>query len=270
VSRKSYRVKFVGGDGSSQLAGIIDRPDGVSDAPVVVFSHCFTCNKDLKSTVRIARALAELGIAVLRFDMTGLGGSEGDFSQTHFTSNLADLAAAIRFASEEIGPVTGLMGHSFGGAASLATAGKNPNPNLPPIRAVASLAAPSDTTHLADLLSSMNPAIEAEGIGVVTIGGFQWTIRKEMLEDFRSHDLPQMIGRIDCPVMLLHSPVDKTVRFDHALRTMSLIAGSEQSDASVSLVALPKADHLLGANPPDIDFVASTVAAFFHRYASNS
>jgi putative redox protein len=260
-------VKFVGGDGSSNLAGIIDRPDDRHDAPVVVFSHCFTCNKDLKSTVRIARALAEKGVAVLRFDMTGLGGSEGDFSRTHFTSNLKDLAAAIRFASEEIGPPTGLIGHSFGGAASLAIASGQANSALPPIRAVASLAAPSDTTHLAELLASMNPAVEQEGVGDVSIGGFRWTIRQEMLADFRSHDLPKMISKINCPVMLLHSPIDQTVRFDHALRTMGLINGSSQPNASVSLVTLPKADHLLGANPADIDFVASTMAAFFHRFA---
>ena len=173
MARQSYRVKFTGGDGVSQLAGIVDRPDDVAQGPVIVFSHCFTCNKDLKSTVRIARALAESGIAVLRFDMTGLGGSEGDFSETSFTTNLADLTAAIHFANREIGTVTGLMGHSFGGAASLTIAAGTFDDQLPPIRNVVALAAPSDTTHLAKLLASMDPAIEQDGVGEVEIGRIQ-------------------------------------------------------------------------------------------------
>ncbi|MGB7343547.1 MAG: alpha/beta fold hydrolase [Pirellulaceae bacterium] len=266
MARKSYRVKFAGGDGLSQLAGIIDRPDDVATPPVVVYSHCFTCNKDLKSTVRVSRGLSELGVAVLRFDMMGLGGSEGDFSSSNFTTNLADLSAAIRFASAEMGTVTGLMGHSFGGAASLAIAADNPNDDLPPIQAVASLAAPSDTTHLADLLESMNPAIQSTGVGDVTIGGFQWTIRREMLGDFRQYDLPKYIAQIACPVLLMHSPVDQTVRFDHALRIMSLINGSPHLNSPVSLLSLDQADHLLANDQRDVNFVASSAAAFFHRF----
>ncbi|QDT09245.1 Alpha/beta hydrolase family protein [Planctomycetes bacterium K23_9] len=269
------------------LAGIIDRPENSSAAnspanlpvdhrpsgevenwPVVVFSHCFTCNKDLKSTVRIARALADRGIAVLRFDMTGLGGSQGDFSQSNFSTNLADLSAAIRFATDELGPVGGLLGHSFGGAASLAIASQASSDGLQPIRAVVSLAAPSDTTHLADLLSSMNPAIQREGFGKVTIGGLEWTIRREMLDDFRNHDLPKRISEINCPVLLLHSPVDKTVRFDHALRIMSLINSSSSLEASVSLASLSEADHLLAGNPADIQYVASLASAFFRRFCA--
>ncbi len=275
MTRKSYRVTFTGGDGQSKLAGIVDRPstwtsppnrDSDGDGgPVVVFSHCFTCNKDFKSTVRIARQLAEQDIAVLRFDMTGLGGSEGDFSRSNFSTNLADLSAAIRFAANELGPNIRLLGHSFGAAASLALAGQRPS-DLPPIRSIASLAGPSDTTHLADLLASMNPAIQESGAGNVTIGGISWTIRREMLEDFRQHDLTKLIGQINCPVLLLHSPVDATVRFDHALRIMGLIRGSSRSDASVSLISLDQADHLLADNPADIRWVATTLAAFFHRF----
>jgi len=287
-SRRSRRVRFTGGNGFD-LAGIVDLPtagphefvgDGdtpredsaavinsLDQPPVVVFSHCFTCNKDLKAIVRLGRALAGEGIAVLRYDMTGLGNSDGDFSRTNFTTNLADLRAAIDFAAGELGPVTGLLGHSFGGAASLAVAG-HPTGLPPSLRAVAALAAPSDTQHLAALMLKMNPAIQTEGAGEVEIGGRRWMIRREMLDDFRSHQLDRLIGNLSLPLMLLHSPVDRTVGFDHALRIMQL-ASSRRDNAkpsATSLVALDGADHLLAENPDDLSYVAGLLASFFWRY----
>ena len=260
------------------MAGIIDLPDprpplarNASDqiqTPVVVFSHCFTCSKDLKAIVRISQALAELGIAVLRYDMTGLGGSGGDFTATNFTTNLADLRAAIRFAAAELGTVTALLGHSFGGAASLAVAGQQPrHDDLDRLGAVVTLAAPSDTQHLAERLAQMNPAIQRDGRGTVTIGERQWTIVREMLEDFRRHDLPHIIGKIETPTLLMHSPADDLVGFDHALRLMGLIQSAPERSTPVSLISIARADHLL-ANAADLSFVASTTAAFIRRYAS--
>ncbi|MEM9589247.1 MAG: alpha/beta fold hydrolase, partial [Planctomycetota bacterium] len=262
MPRKSLRVQFPGGAGFP-LGGILDLP--VDDAaiedqtlvasgsfPVAVFSHCFTCNKDLKAIVRISRALAERGIAVLRYDMTGLGSSQGDFSQTHFTSNLADAHAAIQYASEHVGPVTTLIGHSFGGAASLAIAGqasRQDSATFQP-RSVITLAAPSDTTHLATLLARMNPKIESEGSGDVSIGGRTWRIRKEMLADFRSHALPDLVAAIACRVLVFHSPSDATVGYDHAIRIQSLIQ-SGRTESSVSVVAVDGADHLLSENGDD-------------------
>lgn len=275
---EAYRVRFPGGDPNIELAGIIDRPQPTEDAdeavPIVVFSHCFTCNKDLKATVRISRALARSGIAVLRFDMTGLGGSRGDFSETNFTTNLADLAAAIRFADQELGPVTGLIGHSFGGIASLTTAGlykiHGGEEHLPlrDLGAVITLAAPSDTQHLAVLLDRMNPKIETTGSGEVSIGGIRWTIRKQMLDDFREHDVTAIIPHVPCPVMLMHSPIDETVGIDHALRIMGLINSAPDAANRVSVVSLDEADHLLVRDPRDLEYVAETMSAFLHRYAS--
>ncbi|MCC9602221.1 alpha/beta hydrolase [Stieleria sp. JC731] len=287
----SYRVKFSDGSGRYQLAGIIDRPkdwasgpDAREEAnPVVVFSHCFTCSKDLKATVRICRALAKSGIGVLRFDMTGLGGSEGEFSESNFSTNLADLASAIRFATGELGRVTGLVGHSFGGIASLVTASRASQasqhhfPELAGLAMVATLAAPSDSAHLASLLQRMNPAIIDDGVGEVTIGGIRWTITKQMLEDFRSHQVADLLTAIECPVLLMHSPVDETVAFDHALRLMSLLSqspsperyGSANAAAKpVSLVSLLGADHLLATNPDDLVFVSDLVASWCWRYRS--
>lgn len=263
MARKSYRVQFAGGSGF-QLAGIVDRPDDSDSFPVAIFSHCFTCNKDLKAIARISRGLSELGIGVLRFDMTGLGGSEGEFSDTSFTTNVADLQAAISFANQELGPVTSLIGHSFGGAVSLAVAGSNLNTEL---GAVVTLAAPSDTQHLAALLAKMDPAIESTGVGSVSIGGIDWTIYRKMLDDFRRHDLPVMIGRISCPTMLLHSPIDTTLGFDHAIRIMGLIQNSPTQCNPPSLIALHDADHLLANKQSDIEFVTAAIAAFINRYA---
>lgn len=265
MARTSYRVRFAGGLGA-ELAGIIDRPDDVESPPVAVFSHCFTCNKDLKAIVRISRGLAEFGIAVLRFDMTGLGGSAGDFSRTSFTTNMADLRAAVDFASQELGPVTALIGHSFGGAAALAVAGSDQPIEAQP-RAVVTLAAPSDTQHLAWLLAKLDPQIEQLGLGTVSIGGREWQIRREMLEDFRTHDLPNMISRISAATLLMHSPVDATVSYDHAIRIMGLIQSSPHTSTPVSLVSLDAADHLLTESTADIEYVTATVAAFLNRYA---
>jgi len=277
---KAYRVKFPGGTPGIELAGIVDRPDPEDDRasnstlPVAIFSHCFTCNKDLKATVRISRSLAHQGVSVLRFDMMGLGGSGGEFSRSNFTTNLADLAAAIRFADRELGPVTALIGHSFGGVASLVTAsgatdgfGDVPRGKL---GFVGTLAAPSDTQHLASLLSRMSPGIESEGEGTVTIGGVSWKIRKQMLDDFRSHDIPSSLSRIECPVLLMHSPVDETVAYDHALRLMNLMQTDRDPKQAtvrpISLVTLDGADHLLLREAADLQFVSNLFAAWCHRH----
>jgi len=281
--RRSYRVEFEGGS-EYRLVGIVDRPslNETGDAneslpegvPTVVFSHCFTCSKDLKAITRISRRLAESGVAVLRFDMTGLGGSGGDFSRTSFSTNLADLSAAIAFASRTLGPVGGLIGHSFGGAASLGVAAGMPHstgirlsdPMRSRLAAVVTIAAPSDTQHLATLMETMNPAIAADGIGDVSIGGRNWTIRREMTADFRSHRLADSLNQIRCPVLAFHSPVDQTVSFDHALRIASLIHDSDGMPLC-SVMALPGADHLFVNEPQDANFVAETAAAFLRRYA---
>lgn len=264
MSRISERVRFESHTNHS-LAGIIDRPSQGVPRAVVVFSHCFTCGKDLKTIVRISRVLASHGIAVLRFDMAGIGESGGDFSASNFHTNQLDVRAAIAFAAERVGPVTGLVGHSFGGAASLAIAGDSPPAAL---SAVVTVAAPSDTTHLAALLDRMNPEIARAGHGRVTIGARDWTVRRETLDDFREQDLPGRIAKVAVPTLIFHSPADDTVAFDHALRIQSLIQGSER-DGTASLVTLPGADHLMIGDQRDVGFVAETTAAFLLRYAAS-
>ena len=249
-----------------------------TDSPVVVFSHCFTCNKDLKAIVRIARRMAGHGVTVLRFDMTGLGGSGGVFAETDFDSNVRDIDAAVTFMNRRVGRVSALMGHSLGGAASLATAaaehdlanndldqedavGKSGGRWRP--AAVVSLAAPSDTEHLAVLLTRMNPDIEDIGEGTVDIGGRTWTITRSVIRRLRENTLPDRIASVDCPTLLFHSPADQTVAFDHAVRIETLI---RSRGGSVSLMTLDRANHLLTGVDDDWIQVADTAAAFVWRH----
>ncbi|MDX1926369.1 MAG: alpha/beta fold hydrolase [Pirellulaceae bacterium] len=270
MARSSERVSFLGGTGF-QLAGIVDLPDGHPKA-TVLFTHCFTCSKDLKAIVRISRGLAEHGYLVLRYDLTGLGGSEGDFSQTNFTTNRADLRAASSFLTENFAPPSFLIGHSFGGACSLSMANE-----IASVRGIVSLASPSDTTHLADLLQRMDPKIVSAGVGEVTIGGRSYAIARQMLADFRAFDLPALLQKLAKPTLLFHSPEDETLNFDHALRLYGLLTqraakGDAEDDtppAPVSLICLPAADHLLVNNPADISFVTHTITAWFTRLLAN-
>lgn len=264
--RASFRVRIAGDQGHT-LAGIVDRPEDRPDAPIALFSPCFTCSKDLKAIVRISRMLAQRGVAVLRFDMRGLGDSEGDFSESNFTTNLADLRAAARFAAQTLAAPSLLIGHSFGGAASLAAAALG-DPSLSALRGVVTLAAPADTTHLAQLLTRMDPEIETRGVGSVSIGGRSWTIRRQMVDDFRTHRLPDLISQLALPLMVFHSPSDETVPYDQALRIMQLAstaANGQDADASVSLITLTGANHLLTGDDADLTYVADLAAAFAHR-----
>ena len=259
--RRSERVTFAGGCGF-ELAGIIDVPDA-QPLGTAIFTHCFTCNKDLKAIVRISRGLAAAGIRVLRYDLTGLGGSRGDFSQTNFTSNREDLLAACAFMSENYAPPDFLIGHSFGGACSLSLAQQ-----VESVRGVVAVAAPSDTTHLADLLERKNPKLATLGSGSVTIGGRDYVIHDHMLADFRSFKLPSLLRQMTKPALLFHSPIDETLGFEHVLRLFALLTQRSDRDpdpSPTSLICLPGADHLLLQNPADIELVTATIAAWFQR-----
>lgn len=265
--RRSERVVFPGGLGL-QLAGIVDLP---VDSPraFAVYSHCFTCSKDIKAAVRISRALASAGYGVLRFDFMGLGDSHGDFSQSNFSTNCDDLRAAIRFASQNYVAPSLLVGHSFGGAACLAVAS-----DAESVLGVSTIASPSDTHHLATLLERMNPAIANEGIGDVSIGGRSFTITQQMVDDFRAYDLQATLREFIKPVLIFHAPADETLRFTHALRLLqALTRGTSNrpeshhtdSHSLSSLISLPGADHLLTSRPGDVEYVATMIASWWDR-----
>lgn len=263
--RRSLRVHFPGSQGV--LSGILDRPVEEPKA-YLLFSHCFTCSKDLKAIVRISRRLAEHGYGVLRYDFTGVGESQGDFAKTHFTSTQFDLEQASDFLEREYRAPVILIGHSFGGATSLAMT----NP-LGSVRGTIVLAGPSNTVHLADLLERLDPRLRTEGHGEVTIGGKKWPITQAMLSDLRSHDLPKRIAELEKPILIFHSLMDETLGYDHAMRIFSWVMHREAPNPpspGASLITLPKADHLLVDNPADVQFVADTMAVWIQRLLAGS
>jgi uncharacterized OsmC-like protein/pimeloyl-ACP methyl ester carboxylesterase len=233
------------------LAGKLDRPDGAARA-YALFAHCFTCDKSSKAAVRISRALADLGVAVLRFDFTGLGESEGQIAG--FSADVRDLlAAAAHMAANGQAPAL-LIGHSLGGAAALAAAAE-----IASVKAVATIGAPGDPAHVLKLLGEAVQAIEADGAAEVTIGGRPFTLNRAFVDDARMQDMPAHIRGLGRALLVLHSPVDTVVGIDNASEIF-LAARHPKS-----FVSLDKADHLL-TRGEDADYAAAVIAAWAGRY----
>src|SRR5215472_3768452 len=195
-----------------RLAALLDRPAGATRA-FALFAHCFTCGKDIRAARRIAEGLTARGIAVLRFDFTGLGASEGEFANTNFSSNVADLvAAADHLRRTERAPAL-LIGHSLGGAAVLAAAGE-----IPEARAVVTIAAPSDPGHVTGLFKDQVADIRAQGEGEVVLAGRPFRIRREFLDDVAEQTLIERVANLHRALLIMHSPTDDTVGIDNATR----------------------------------------------------
>ena len=260
---QSQRVSFPGSEGR-QLGGILDMPE-TTPIGFVLMAHCFTCSKDLKASVRIARGLASNGWGVLRFDFAGIGHSQGDFAQTNFLTNRIDLISAANYLEEAYQAPCMLVGHSFGGATAMSVANE-----LDSVKCVVALAAPSETSHLADVLIRLDSKIEVEGTGTVVIGGRSFPIARQMIDDFRQYDLAKDIATLNKSLMIFHSPTDATVGYHHAMRIYSLVMQSNRPDRErpeVSLMTLPKSDHLLVNNPSDIPMIVSWISAWGMRMA---
>ncbi len=257
---KSQRVTFPGAFGH-RLAARLDFSEQAPGAPqtYALFAHCFTCSKDLKATARISRALVERGIAVLRFDFTGLGESDGDFADTNFSSNLEDLLAAVDFMRRDYQAPELLIGHSLGGAAVLATAGR-----LPETVAVATLGAPSDTQHLGEGILRSAPELEAAEEAEVVLAGRPFRIRRQLIDDLREQSVLAAVRGLDKPLLILHSPVDEVVDIDHARRIY------QAAKHPKSFVSLDTADHLLLKDPADTRYVAEVLAAWAGRYLGST
>jgi putative redox protein len=253
MSRETRVVRFHGGSGNL-LVGRLEIPEGIPRGRAL-FAHCFACSKDLKAVVRVSRALAERGFAVLRFDFTGIGESEGDFAETNFSSNLDDLVAAADFLAEESGPVELLVGHSLGGAAVLAAAGR-----LPGVRAVATISAPSTTSHLSRTLLDKAPELENRDEVEVILMGKKVRVRRQLLEDLDERHLAAAIERLGRPLLVFHSPVDEVVPVEHARRIYRAARHPK------SFVSLDDADHLLLRRDSDARFVGDVLAAWAGRY----
>ncbi|NJN14859.1 MAG: OsmC family protein [Oscillochloris sp.] len=235
------------------LSARLELPETTPRA-FALFAHCFTCGKNLKAVHTISRALAAVGIAVLRFDFTGLGESEGDFEDTTFASNVADLTAAAEFLATAYQAPSLLIGHSLGGAAVIHAAAQ-----LPDVRAVVTIAAPSEPSHVVRLLEHARPEIEAQGCAIVKIGGRPFPIRKEFLEDLEATRMESVTRSLRRPLLVMHSPRDTTVGIDNAARIYQAAIHPK------SFFSLDDADHLL-SRAEDSRYAAGMIAAWADRY----
>ncbi len=250
---KSDRVTLAGAFGH-ELAARLDRSQEEPRA-YALFAHCFTCSKDLKATARISRALVERGIAVLRFDFTGLGESEGDFADTNFSSNMQDLLAAVDFLRSTYQAPKLLIGHSLGGAAVLAMASQ-----VPEVLAVATLGAPSDPQHLSEGILRSAPELEASDEAEVVLGGRPFRIRRQFLDDLANQGVLAAVKKMNKPLLVLHSPLDEVVDIDHARQIYQAARHPK------SFVSLDTADHLLMKSAADAKYVAEVLSTWAGRY----
>jgi len=246
------RFQFAGSEGQ-KLAAALDTPEGRIRA-YALFAHCFTCGKDVLAAKRIAVALAAKGIAVLRFDFTGLGSSEGDFANSTFASNVADLVRAADHLRETKDAPSLLIGHSLGGAAILAAA-----ESIPQAKAVVTIAAPSDPAHVTGLFADRIEDIRKHGKAEVSLAGRPFTIKREFLDDVAEHSLMDHVAKLHRALLVMHAPTDDTVGIDNATRIF--VAARHPK----SFVSLAGADHLL-SDRRDSGYVADVIAAWASRY----
>jgi uncharacterized OsmC-like protein/fermentation-respiration switch protein FrsA (DUF1100 family) len=235
-----------------ELAARLEMPAGTPRA-YAVFAHCFTCSKDSKAAVYIGQALAARGIAVLRFDFTGLGASGGEFADSNFSSNIDDVVCVAKYLKDNYAAPQILIGHSLGGAAVLAAAQR-----IPEARAIATIGAPYDPRHVEHLLRNKEELL-SKGEATVDIGGRPFRIRRDFLDDLERHDPSTSIGGIGRALLILHSPQDAIVPIDNA--TKIFVAAKHPK----SFVSLDRADHLL-TNPDDAAYAAEVLAAWSSRY----
>jgi uncharacterized OsmC-like protein/alpha-beta hydrolase superfamily lysophospholipase len=251
MGARAERVTFPGGLGAA-LSGRLDLPAGPPRA-YAVLAHCFTCGKDVKAASRIAAGLSDLGYAVLRFDFTGLGSSDGDFESSDFSSNVADLLAACDWLRQHHRAPELLVGHSLGGAAVISAA-----PDVPEVRAVATVGAPSSAEHVTALLG-LGDQLGPDGAAEVRIGDRTFRVTQGFVDDLRSHRVLERVAALDAALLLLHSPVDEVVGIEHAA------ALYEAARHPKSFVSLDGADHLL-QEPADAAFAAAMITAWASRY----
>jgi uncharacterized OsmC-like protein/pimeloyl-ACP methyl ester carboxylesterase len=246
------RFQFASSEGH-QLAAALDKPDGAIHA-YALFAHCFTCGKDVLAAKRIATALTAKGIAVLRFDFTGLGSSEGDFANSTFSSNVADLVRAADHLRETRQAPAILIGHSLGGAAILAAAGQ-----IPDAKAVVTIAAPSDPAHVTHFFKDHLEDIRRDGEVEVQLAGRPFRIKRRFLDDIAEHGLMAHVAKLHKALLVMHSPTDDTVGVDNA--TKIFVAAKHPK----SFVSLADADHLLSGKR-DAAYVAGVISAWAERY----
>lgn len=253
---RSQKIKFQNTEGQ-QLDARLEMPVNQHPFAYALFAHCFTCNKNLNAVRNISRALTLAGIAVLRFDFTGLGESEGDFADTNFTSNIADLIAAAQFLTENYSAPSLLVGHSLGGAAVLCAAHE-----ISSVKTIATIGAPFSPKHVSHLFNTNIDQIEINGQAEVNIGGRPFTVKKQFLEDIREQELTRKIGelgKLGKALLLLHSPQDITVEVENAANIY------QAAHHPKSFISLDGADHLLSRKADSI-YAGQMISSWAMRY----
>ncbi|MEM6499367.1 MAG: bifunctional alpha/beta hydrolase/OsmC family protein [Pseudomonadota bacterium] len=248
----TVRSTFAGHDGG-ELAARLDMPAG----PVrgyALFAHCFTCSKDLFAARHIAQSLAQHGFAVLRFDFTGLGSSQGEFANTNFSSNVQDLLKAADYLRENFEAPSVLVGHSLGGAAVLAAAG-----DIPEVKGVATIGAPADVGHVLHQFGGSLDEIRETGKAEVSLAGRPFTITKNFVDDAEGSRLEDRIATMKKALLVLHSPIDQTVGIENASKIF--VAAKHPK----SFISLDNADHLV-SKPADAAYAAGLIAAWAARF----
>jgi alpha/beta superfamily hydrolase len=250
----AFQKLFFESTTGQKLAAHLDLPSDQGAMAYALFAHCFTCNKNYKAIANISRTLATEGIGVLRFDFTGLGESEGDFADTDFSSNVADLGAAADFLKNEYEAPKVLIGHSLGGAAVLQAAAR-----IPSSVAVVTIAAPAEPTYVLRALAGTKERIEARGEAEVTIGGRTFKIKKQFLDDLEQTHMQETIRQLNRALLVFHSARDNVVGIDNALQIF------EAARHPKGFISLDQADHLL-SNQDDSLYVASLIAVWARKY----
>lgn len=248
------RLEFENSAGET-LAGLLEMPERVDDvSSFALFAHCFTCGKDVAAASRISRALAAQGIAVLRFDFTGLGNSDGDFANTNFSSNVEDLLQAAKALQERYRAPQILIGHSLGGAAVLSAASR-----LESVNAVVTIGSPATAEHVAHLFKNQADQINQQGQATVVLGGREFSIKRQFLDDIDRYSSTGEIRNLNAALLVFHSPLDAIVSIDEAAKIY------QAAKHPKSFISLDKADHLL-SKAQDSEYVATMIASWARRY----
>lgn len=250
---KSEKFEFLGAD-ETLLAGRIEH----ADQPIcyAIFAHCFTCSKNAKAASRISRGLAEAGISTLRFDFTGLGNSEGDFSNTNFSSNVQDLVAAADALKAKYQSPKLIVGHSLGGTAALFAAKQ-----ISSVKAASSIGSPFDPAHVTHLFSLRSNGSSAEDSTEVQLGGRSFRIKRQFIDDVQQADQKGVLRSLGKPVAIFHSPVDSIVEIQQASKIYQTLQHPK------SFISVDGADHML-TDQDDASFVAAILANWSKRYVS--
>lgn len=254
MPRSSEKLTFTGSSGDA-LAARLDTPSGKPRA-FALFAHCFTCSKDIFAAARISEALVERGFAVLRFDFTGLGMSEGEFANTNFSSNVQDLKEAADYLRQNHAAPEILIGHSLGGAAVLAAAA-----DIAEAKAVATIGAPADAAHVVHNFGTKLDEIQTTGVAEVTLAGRRFTIKKQFLDDLTEQTVQDRIAKLRKALIVFHAPRDSFVGIENAAAIF------QAAKHPKSFVSLDDADHLLSRRS-DAIYVADVLSAWASRFIS--